>query len=229
MPTPLRREQHRGVGRRAQQRQQLLREHEGGGDVHVHDAHERGHVVLLDGRERAEQRGVVQQAVEPAVTLVDGVGDGFVIRRQRASRDRAARCWLPGAPSFVDLRVHGFELAHGAAQQDDFGAGARERQRHRAADAGAGAGDHDDAAAQFIGLRRVRAADRNRGLRQCRDLVSRCSRRFAGSWLSGSRAARTSCSTGSTEAQRFARDAELGELARLRQHVALHRAHGGVE
>ena len=56
-----------------------------------------------------------------------------------------------------DFGVHGFELAHRAAEQDDFGAGRGQRQRHRAADAGARAGDHDDAAVQFLGLRLVTA------------------------------------------------------------------------
>ena len=52
-----------------------------------------------------------------------------------------------------DLGVHGFELAHRAAEQDHFGAGRGERQRHGAANAGTSARDHDDAASKFLGCR----------------------------------------------------------------------------
>ena len=99
----------------------------------------------------------MQQAVEPAITFLDGRGDGFVVRRQRAFEIERHDAGLGRRPSCGDFRVHGFEFAHGAAEQDHFGAGAGQRERHGAADAGTRARDHDDAAAQFIGGRRVPA------------------------------------------------------------------------
>ena len=96
------------------------------------------------------KRGVVQQAVEPAVTLFDGGGHGFVVRGERAFEIERHDAGF-GAAERGDLGVHGFELAHRAAEQDHFGARRGQRQRHGAADAGTCARDHDDAAGEFIG------------------------------------------------------------------------------
>ena len=79
-----------------------------------------------------------------------GLGHGFVVGGQRAFQIQRHDAGL-GRAEFADLGVHALELAHGAAEQDDFGAGRRQRQRHGAADARARAGDHDDAASNSSG------------------------------------------------------------------------------
>ena len=132
-----------------QQRQQMLREHERRGHVHVHDAHEGRDVVLLDGRERAQQGRVVQQAVEPAITLLDGGGHGFVVRRQRALQVERHDAGLGCTELSAISACTASSLRTVRPEQDHFGAGRRQRQRHGAADAGTRAGDHDDAAVEF--------------------------------------------------------------------------------
>src|SRR5688572_14733542 len=90
--------------------------------------------------------------------------------------------------------MHGLELADGAAQQDDFGAGARQCQRNRASQAIAGAGDHDDPAAQLIGLRCMAPRIEFSG----QFLVSSALLSSAGE-LASLAGSRTSCSMGSSD------------------------------
>ena len=175
------------------------------------------------------KRGVVQQAVEPAVALLDGGGDGFVVRGERAFEVERHDAGF-GAAERGDFRVHGFELAHRAAEQDDFGAGRGQRQRDGAADAGTGAGDHDDAALKFVGRRLVRArieSSRVHGFRN-RGSQGFVSRGFVGF---GRRlpAAAPACSIGRRDGRTSVVAPSSVKLARLRHHVAFHRSDRRVE
>jgi hypothetical protein len=90
----------------------------------------------------------IEQPVEPAVTARNGSRDRFVVRGQRALEVEGHDAGFGGA-QLCDFGVDGLQLAHGAAQQDDFRARGRERQRDGAADAGSRTRHHDGAALEF--------------------------------------------------------------------------------
>ena len=164
------------------------------------------------------KRGVVQQAVEPAVALFDGGGHGFVVRRERAleierhdagfGRRRAAAISACTASSLRTVRPSRITSAPAR----------RERQRHGAADAGARAGDHDHAAAQFVGGRRMRARIESSRVRSGGSVRGRLAR-FVGFERSApaSSAHRLFDRVDGSMASVSASGAELGELARLGQ------------
>ena len=96
---------------------------------------------MTEGRQRAEDTGVADQNVEPAVTLVERAAETVdprvILQVQRHEGGGAAL----GADRVVDL----LETADGARHRDHMGAGSRERERGRRADPARGACDERDA------------------------------------------------------------------------------------
>ena len=111
-------------------------------------------VVLLDGRAVAENRGIVEQAVEPPELLAQPVNEVEVRWSLGLGeiQNGDGRRRIAGAEDFI---VHAFELAPGSAQQYYGGAVGGERERGRATDPVAGPGNEDYPVMQEIGARPV--------------------------------------------------------------------------
>jgi hypothetical protein len=111
---------------------------------------------MLDGREGPQNAGVVQQAIQPAVTLEHGSGNLVIVRGERLLQIQQRDDRLGCAAGF-DFRVDRFQLAGVAADEDHLrpmrGAGDRNRTAHAAACAG----DGDDPAGELGRTCRVRA------------------------------------------------------------------------
>ena len=153
---------HRGRLRLLQQRQHRLRQQEGAVHVHLEDPLPLVRRVVGDVDLGAEQRGVVQQTVQTAEALADGIGEcGRVLVAERGEitgHDHGLRVRMP-----VDPVENGFELAARAAEENDAGAECGIGHGRRAADPVTGTGDQDHLARQTVGFRRMAPGGTRRG------------------------------------------------------------------
>ncbi len=105
---------------------------------------------MLDGREHAENTGVVDETVEAAIAIHQRGGECVVVRRhgffQIERRDRRLR----PARGF-DLRMHGFEPLHVASDQNHRCAVRGASHRKRVPDAASRPRNRDDAAGKLVG------------------------------------------------------------------------------
>jgi hypothetical protein len=104
---------------------------------------------VLDRAQVAEQTGVVQQAVETSIALVDLVGERLILRALRALEVELGNGGL--RPDPFDLLIERLELRRAAAVQQQRRAVMRERERNRAADAGRRPGHQDHATGELVG------------------------------------------------------------------------------
>src|SRR5690606_21316481 len=143
-------EHHGGVVGQLEQRQQGAGQHEHGVDVDLHDAHEVVAGQLFQRRARADDGGVVQQAVEAAELGFDGGGQLVVLVRQGGFQVEGDHHRLRMAGG-LDLVIDLVEVLFGLAQQQHGGAVGGEGPGGGGADAAAGAGDQDHAALEQVG------------------------------------------------------------------------------
>ncbi len=76
-------EQHRRIRRTFQQWQQAARQNKGRGHVDMQDLLPCAHVIVLNGRHIAEQAGVVEQPIQPAIAVFDLVDQCLIVRPLR--------------------------------------------------------------------------------------------------------------------------------------------------